>query len=62
MKMNTHGRRPQNIKVEYLSNHLLDTIQILSLSLDDQILLYKFFQWRRPPVKDNLQLKTTSKY
>ena len=31
-------------KVEYLNNHLLDSTQILSLSLDDQIILYKFFK------------------
>ena len=50
------------LKVEYLSNHLLDHTQILNLSLDDQIILYKFFKWRQPPMEDDLQLKTTSKY
>ena len=37
-------------KVEYLSNRFLDLAQILNLSLDDQIILYKFFKWRRPPM------------
>ena len=50
------------LKVEYISNHLLDLTQILNLSLDDQIILYKFFKWRQPPMEDNLHLKTTSKY
>ena len=34
------------LKVEYLSDHLLDHTQILNLSLDDQTILYKFFQWK----------------
>ena len=50
------------LKVEYISNHLLDLTQILNLSLDDQIILYKFFKWRRPSMEDDLQLMTTSKY
>ena len=32
------------LKVEYLSNILLDPTQILNLSLDDQIILYKFIK------------------
>ena len=47
------------ILVEYLSNHLLDPTQILNISLYDQIILYKFFKWRCPPMEDDLQLKTT---
>jgi hypothetical protein len=31
------------LKVEYLSNHLLDPTQILNLSLVDHIILYKLF-------------------
>ena len=49
------------LKVEYLSDCLLDPTQILNLSLDDQIILYKFFKWRQPPTEDEIQLKTTSK-
>ena len=30
-------------KVEYLSNHLLDHTQILSLSLNDQIIFLQIF-------------------
>ena len=72
------------LKLEYLSNHLLDPTQmlnlsldynfclpilemkttsngrlptqILNLSLDDQIILYKFFKWRRPPIEDDLKI------
>ena len=50
------------LKVEYLSDCLLDPTQILNLSLDDQIILYKLFKWRLLPMEENLQLKTTSKY
>jgi hypothetical protein len=50
----------KNKKVEYLSYHLLDPTQILNLSLDDQIKLYKFFKLRRPPMEGDLQWKTTS--
>ena len=49
-------------KVEYLSNHLKDPTQMLKLSLDNQIIMYKFFKWRQPPIEDNIQLKTTSRY
>ena len=42
------------LKVEYLSDRLLDPTQILNLSLDDQIILYKFFKWRRPLMEDDL--------
>ena len=43
----------QILRMEYLSNHLLDSTQILNLSLDDQTILYKSFKWRRPPIEDN---------
>ena len=36
------------LKVEYLSNHLLDHTQILNL---------KSLTWRRPPMEDNLNCK-----
>ena len=49
------------LKIEYLSNRLLDHTQILNLDLDDQIILYKFFKWRSLPMEDDLQSKTTSK-
>ena len=32
------------LKVEYISNHLLDHTQILNLSLDDQTIFYKSFK------------------
>ena len=44
------------LKVEYLSNYLLDPTQILNLSFDDQIIFYKFFKWRRPPMEENLNI------
>ena len=49
------------LKVEYLSNHLLDHIQILNLSLDDQTMFYKSSQWRRPQMGDNLRLNDVLK-
>ena len=48
-------------KVEYLSNHLLDHTQILSLSLNDQIIFLHIFKMkmtfngRGPPMEDNLK-------
>ena len=44
------------LKVEYLSNQLLDHIQISNLSLDDQTIFYKFLKWRRPPMEDNFKI------
>ena len=44
------------LKVEYLSNHLLDHTQILNLSLYDQTIFYESFLWRQPPKKDDLQI------
>ena len=49
------------LKVEYISNHLLDSTTFLNVSLDDEIILLNFIKWRQPPMEDNLQLKTTSK-
>ena len=46
-------------KVEYLRNHLWDPTKIVNLSLNDHIILYKFFKRRRPLMEDDLQLKTT---
>ena len=52
-KMTYNGRRPQHfngkppkkkVKVEYLSNHLLDHTQILNLSLDDPTIVCKSFK------------------
>ena len=44
------------IRMEYLSNHLLDTTKISNLSLDDETTLYivKLFKWRRSTMEDNL--------
>ena len=61
-KTTSHGRQPHMednlaiLKVEYLSNHLLDPTQILNLSLDDQTILFKLFKWRRPPMEDDLKI------
>jgi hypothetical protein len=58
MKTTCIGRRPQILKVEYLSDHLLDHIQILNLSLDDQTTFLKILKMktasnrRRPPMED----------
>ena len=47
------------LKVEYLSNHLLDHTQILNLSWYEQTIFYKSFKWRRPP---NLKILSLSFY
>jgi hypothetical protein len=55
-------RRPSNeedlkvLKVENLSNRLLDHNQTLNLSLDDQTILSKSLKWRRPSTEDDLKI------
>ena len=44
------------LKVEYLSNVLLDHTQILNLSFHDQTVFCKSFRWRRPPMEDDLKI------
>ena len=44
------------LKVEYLSIHLLDHTKILSLSLDDQTMFYKYLKWRWPPMEKDLKI------
>ena len=44
------------LKVEFLSNDLLDHTQILNLCLDDQTIFYKTLRWRRPPMEENLKI------
>ena len=41
------------LKVEYLSNRLLDHSPILNL---DQSKVFKYFKWRQPPMEDNLKI------
>jgi hypothetical protein len=45
------------LKVEYLSNTLLDHNQILNLGLDDQTIFYKSLKWRQTPMEDDLSGK-----
>jgi hypothetical protein len=59
MMTTSYGRRPQNIKVEYLSNHWSDLFQNLNLYLGDQSKEFKYSKCRRPPMEDNLPWKTT---
>jgi hypothetical protein len=44
------------LKVEYLTNGLLDHAQILNLSLHDQTVFCKSFRWRRPPMEDDFKI------
>ena len=44
------------LKVEYISNHLLDHTQILNLILDDQTIFYKCLTLRQSPMEDNLKI------
>ena len=68
MKMTTHGRRTileDNLKiliVETIINHWSDHVQISNLSLCDHNKVYKFITWRWPPLEDDLNWKTTSKF
>ena len=60
-KTTSNGRRPpmeddlKILKVEYLSNRLLDHTQILNLDLGDQSKVFKYFN------EDNQTWKTTTK-
>ena len=54
-KTTSNGRQPQNIKVEYLSNHLSDFPQILNLSLGDPTKI------KNPQKEDDLQWKNNLK-
>ena len=42
------------VKVEYLSNHLLDPNKILNLELGDLSKVFKYFQWRWSHMEDDL--------
>ena len=44
------------LKLEYLSNHLLDLTNILNWSLYDQSIFSQSFKWRRPPMEDNIKI------
>ena len=44
------------IKLDYLSNHLLDHTQILNLSCDNQPVFYKTFKWRWPTIEDVIKI------
>ena len=46
----------KRLKVEYLSNNLLDHIQIWKLCLYDQIKFYKSIKWRRTQMEDDLKI------
>ena len=56
------GRQPsledelQILKVEYLSNHWSDLIQILNFDFCDQSEVFKYFIWRQPPTEDDLKI------
>ena len=50
------------LKVEYLSNNLLDPIPFFNLILDKQTILYKSFKLRRPPMEDNLKILIATPY
>ena len=44
------------LKVEYLSNRLLDHTQVLNLSLIDQATFLESLKRRGPPMEDDLKL------
>ena len=43
------------LKVEYLSNGLLDPTEILNLSLGDQTKIRNCLKWRQPLMEDDLK-------
>jgi hypothetical protein len=45
------------LKMEYISNHLLNHSQIRNSSLDDQTVFYKSLKWRRHLLEDLKILK-----
>ena len=44
------------LKVEYLSNRLLDHTRFLNLDLGDQSKVYIYFKWRLPHMDDDLKI------
>ena len=44
------------LKLEYLSNHLLDLTNILNWSLYEHSIFSQSFKWRRPPMEDNIKI------
>jgi hypothetical protein len=46
----------KTLKVEYLSNNLLDHTQICNLSLDEQTTFYKYFKLTQPHMDDDLKI------
>ena len=44
------------LKVEFLSNHLLDHTKILNLSLHDHTIFYKSPKGRQPSKEDDLKI------
>ena len=44
------------LKLEYLSNRVLDHTHILNLRLYDQTIFCQSFKWGRPPMEDNLKI------
>ena len=45
------------LKVEYLTNLLLDHGQILNISFDDQTIFYKSLKLSQPPMKEDIKIK-----
>ena len=50
------------IKVEYLSNHILDHNQNLNISLEYQTIFYKSLKLRRPPIEENIKVQYLSNH
>ena len=56
MKMTSNGIQPQQIKVEYLSNHWSVHNQILILSLDGPIKSFPMLQMKISQTEDDLKI------
>ena len=60
MKTTSNGRRPQNIKSWISQQPLIGSSSNFKLKLRGPNQNQKYMKWRRPPMEDDLQWKTTS--
>ena len=56
IKNTSNGRRPQNIKMEYLSNHWSDLPQFFKLKLRGPKQNQQSLKWRRLTMEDDLKI------
>ena len=62
MKTTSNRRQPQNIKSGISQQPLIGSSSNFKLKLRGPTQIHKCLKWRQPPIEDDLQWKTTSKY